>query len=443
MRPYMSLQVESSTRLVMTPQLKQAIELLQMSSVELDSFLQSQAADNPLLEISPPAWEQPVGLSLARARGTTQWNAHSQQIFDVPCPVDPRKELLTEIQLASSDSLLRRAAAVLVDSLDARGFLPEFTAQFVEQVGFSQRDLSNARELLMHVGPPGIGARSVAECIALQLKLRGCLTPLAESILAEYLPLLSGRLDRIAARLNVSLGDVVAVVDSIRACHPYPGACFTLSNSGVHTVIPDVYITRRGQGFEAHVNQSRSASVANGYPEHSLREQAADSEVRVYLDECMRTALWLVRAVEHRRETLLRITRALIDFQFAYLQCGTAHLRPLTLAAVAAEIGVHESTVSRAIAQKFALTPRGLLPLKWFFDSGVKSSGGSIAAEAVKEKIALLIGLEDKSVPLSDEQIALLLKQQGIYISRRTVTKYRESISILPSAGRRRYDIMG
>lgn len=439
MRPGLTLQLEHSVRLVMTPQLKQAIELLQMNTLELDSFLRAQIADNPVFELVSPPWEQPAGISLERVKHTAKGRygddePHDQ--YDPPGAPDPRSELLLEISISSVSPAVKRAAVVLVDSLDSRGYLPEFSSQFIKEVGFGRRVLLLAQKLLQSIGPPGFGTQNLADCLLLQLYQREMLTPLAEKVVRDYLPLLGARLDRVALQINVSLAELCPILENIKACDPSPGSRYCLP-SPTTSVVPDVYILRSHDGFTAHVNQSLSSRIVVSDVYRRMAEQVQNGETKSYIDDCMRSALWVMRAVEQRRETLLRITQALIKLQYGFLAYGTSYLRPLTLAVVATEVGVHESTVSRAVSHKQVLTPRGLCSLKSFFDSGVKSNAGGIAAEAVKERIAKLIGQEKRASPLSDEQIANMLRRDGIQISRRTVAKYRESLSILSSAGRR------
>ncbi|MDP3487902.1 MAG: RNA polymerase factor sigma-54 [Bacillota bacterium] len=439
MRPGLTLKLEQSARLIMTPQLKQAIELLQMNTLELDSFLRVQIAENPVFEFTSPPWEQPAGLGLERVKNSVKWDNGDDEpteLYDPPDSPDPRGELLLDISLSSASAVVKRAAEVLVYSLDSRGYLPEFAPEFIKEVGFSRRVLVLAQRLLQAIGPPGFGTQNLVDCLLTQLYQRGALTPLTERVVRDYLPLLGARLDRVAQQINVSLAELGPILESIKACDPSPGSRYCLP-SPTTSVIPDVYILRSHDGFAAHVNQSLSSRLVISDVYRNMAEQVRDGEAKSYIDDCMRSALWVMRAVEQRRETLLRITQALIKLQYGFLAYGTAYLRPLTLAVVATEIGVHESTVSRAVSHKQVLTPRGLLPLKTFFDSGVKCSAGGIAAEAVKERIAKLIGQEDRASPLSDEQITTMLKNDGIQISRRTVAKYRESLSILSSAGRR------
>jgi len=403
-----------------------------MNAAELDCFLRLQVAENPVLEMVSASWEHPVGLGLSRIKDRT----HSLDVSD------PRGELLLDISLSSCSVRVKKAATVLADSLDNRGFLPDFTPQFAKEVGFDLRTLTSAKELLQTLGVPGFGAHNLAESLLLQLRHKNQLTALAEKVVSDYLPLVGSRIDRLASTVGASLVELQQVLEHIRACNPCPGSRYCRTES-VANVIPDVYIVKSHEGFEAYVNQSLASSIIINDSYRQMAEQARDGNTKSYIDDCMRNALWMFRAVEQRRETLQKIAQTLIIKQYAFLAYGTAYLRPLTLAAVAAEVGVHESTVSRAVAHKHALTTQGLVPLKAFFDSGVRSRGGEMAAEAVKERIVRLINQEDKSSPLSDEQIASLLKADGIHISRRTVAKYRESLDILSSAGRRRYDIMG
>lgn len=444
MRPDLQLQPVQTGKLIMTPQLKQAIELLQMTAAELDAFLLQQVTENPMLELHGTHWEQPSGITLERVKNRTLWKNHKDdqaQIYDIPCRAGACAELESEIRVSEAPEQVKKAALKLVHSLDNRGYLPSLDETLARELGLSLALLCKGKRLLQSLGPPGFASESIEECLLLQLAQREALSPLLEQLVRHHLHEISSRVDRLAVKLGAPVSDLQRAVAVIRQCDPHPGACYSRHEEAA-TIVPDVYIIKRHEGYRAVINHrvGNQVMVSDHYKALS---QSCDRSTREYLEERLRQAQWITRAVEQRRETLLRISSAVIEYQRAFFEYGRLYLRPLTLAAIAVAVGVHESTVSRAISNKYALTPRGIFALKDFFDSGVQSAAGAIAAEAVKGRIQYMVNNEDGFRPLSDEQIKNALQREGIDISRRTVAKYRESLGILSSAQRKHYDIMG
>ncbi|MBT9152689.1 MAG: RNA polymerase sigma-54 factor [Firmicutes bacterium] len=406
--------------IVMTAKLKQAILLLPMTNAELESYLLSQAAENPLLEIKTIPWEGRF------------WPRTSPSMA-----VDPRDELRTEIRLSDAPPPVKRAAIALVDSLDDRGLLPSIDENLARELGIARATLRLGKWLLQALGPPGFAAESWCESFLLQMANRDLLTEGREKIIRTYFAEAKPSADRVASLTGISRREVQAVLAELKTCDASPGGRYaSWQYTGTGSVSPDVCFTKVADSFHAEVKQP----LINERRMDSLYCKLlgeADRNTKKYLRQCYQQGRWLARAVVQRRDTLLRISDILAAWQSSFLEHGQAYLRPLTMAEVASEVGVHESTVSRAVSHKYALTPRGVLPLKDFFSAHVQALHGRVASRAVQEKINQVISQEDKSFPLSDEEVKKELAAEGINIARRTVAKYREVLSILPRGQRK------
>lgn len=439
MRPEFTLEQVPACRLIMTPKLAQAIELLSMTSAELDAFLMEQVAENPVLELVESRWEQPAGVMLERVKirdRQLSGGVTANPPFEIPSPVDGYGELESDIRLSDAPVVVRQAARQLVNSLDRRGFLPTLDDSLAGQLGVPLAELVRGKQLLQQLGPPGFAAESLEESLLHQLACRNALTPLAEKVIRHHLSEIPQPADKLAAKLAVPLRALEQAILDIRACDPHPGArfdCYGIEAS----VVPDVYIVSEQGGYRAVVNQSIGNRVVVSELYRELTA-SCDDHTRAYLEERMRHALWVMWAVEHRKETMQRIADAVVAFQQQFLTHGVSCLRPLTMSLIAQAVAVHESTVSRVVSGKFALTPRGLFPLRAFFGSGVAGLAGPVSSQAVKALMQRLVKEEDATRPLSDEDIKVILAGEGICLSRRTVAKYRESIGIPSSPLRRK-----
>ncbi|HHY92490.1 MAG TPA: RNA polymerase factor sigma-54, partial [Firmicutes bacterium] len=295
---------------------------------------------------------------------------------------------------------------------------------------------------IQRLDPPGVGARSLEECLLIQARVLGRLTPAVRRVIKNHLcDLAEGRLTRVAAALDLSLEQVQGIRDFIRTLDPKPGRSYA-SGEETHYVVPDVSVEKVEGEYVILVNDTMASRLTlNNYYRRLLAHPAeCDPHTRRYLEHKLNSALWLIRSIEQRRLTMYRIVEVLLKRQRAFFDFGVRCLRPLTLRQVSEEIGLHESTVSRATANKFIQTPQGLFPLRFLFGSGVENKSGlATAAESVKRLLADLVAREDPRHPLSDQKLAELLEQQGINVSRRTVAKYRQEAQIPSSASRRRY----
>ncbi|MBP2020068.1 RNA polymerase sigma-54 factor [Symbiobacterium terraclitae] len=452
MRLGFNLRMQQTQRLVMTPELRQAIAVLQQPIAELSEVIAGELLDNPCLEAEPrEAAEGAVrpgetGQLLDYLRqgedgGAAAPEREEERTFEAVTPGLPTlaEHLDGQLGLMRLDAGQRRIARFLVGCLDEHGYLRTPVAEIAAQLRVSAQQVEAALEIIQSLDPPGVGARSLAECLLIQWAARGGTNPLVPRLITDHLDdLAAGRIPRIAERLGVSCAEVQAAADAVRTLDPKPGRHFGRADEARY-IVPDVVVERVGGEYVVLVNEAPLPRLRVSQHYRRLLDEA-DGATRRYLEERVQSALWLIRSIEQRRMTLLRVTEAIVRFQRPFFDRGPRYLRPLTLREVAEEVGVHESTVSRATSRKWAQTPQGTFELKYFFSSGVETGrGDAVAAEAVKRLIADLIRQEDPAEPLSDQALTDALSARGLRISRRTVAKYREEMGVPNSARRRRY----
>ena len=462
------LQTSLGQQLVMTPQLRQAIRLLQMSAMELEAEIATAVESNPLLDWTedeagddnapavetPPDEPRETGDDDWSPPDTETWSAsgsggsfdddddHGSAAERVAETETLHDHLLWQLHLSHLSMRDRRIGAALIDALDDDGYLREPLAGIAESL---RPDLHAEVEQVLTVlhqlqrfDPPGVAARDLRECLRLQLDALSDGTPgkaLAIAVVAD--PFLLERLPRIGAaglatEFKRPVAELEQVVQLLRGLDPKPGAQIGELAHDTY-VVPDCVVWRQKGVWRVALsgNALPKVGIHKGY-ERMIR-QCGESDAG-YLRGQLQEARWLLKSLEARGDTLLKVMRCLLRQQAAFLEFGEQALRPLTLREVAGEVGLHESTVSRAIARKYARTPRGTLPLKAFFASGVGTeSGGEASSTAIQSMIRKLIETENPRKPLSDAKLADLLKANGIPVARRTVAKYREAMDILSS----------
>ena len=469
-------------KLVMTPQLRQAIKILQLPRGELDTLIDEELAENPVIE---RVTEDEAIFDDGRGNGeeptqTATQEAHTEkdqidwQTYlstynnnnDMPAPPPtgdedaeserqnapedrlPRTESLTEhltwqLRFRSLTKTEEHLASLIVGNLDVDGYLEASAEELAESAGGSPEEVARVLRIVQSCDPIGVGARDLQECLLLQLRaaqhegeaIDESLIRLTTLIVQRHLQSLEGRrYDRLAKALNVPTEEVQRAIKLITALEPKPGRNYGAGD--IRYVTPDVYVHKIGDEYRVTLNEEGlpRLKVSNAY-RHLLTQ---DGEAKEYVQDKLRAAAWLIKSIHQRQRTLLLVAESLVKFQQDFLNYGVSHMRPLVLRDVADDIGAHESTVSRAIAGKYIATLRGLYPLKKFFTTGLKSHyGQDVSAESVKAQIRALIDREDPYKPLSDEEIAKTLSRSHIRIARRTVAKYREGLNILSSAKRK------
>lgn len=510
------LEFRQTQSLVMTPQLMQAIKLLQLSNLDLVAFVEEELERNPLLERATddgdpadrPEQAEPAGDSDGATDDGSfntqddqdgdgfevaeQWmdrdlgsRAEMEQTFDTGLdnvfPEEPAElaarttqdtapasavewggaashdgdynlesfvaaeatladHLSEQLALAIADPVQRLIGQYLIDLVDEAGYLPADLGQISDQLGASATDIEDVLAIVQKFDPPGICARSLSECLAIQLRERDRYDP-AMRALVENLDVLARRdvamLRKICGVDDEDLADMIA---EIRQLDPKPGLKF--GSSRVQTVVPDVFV-RRGPdgGWAVELNSDTLPKVLVNQSYYSeLSGNLRKGEDKSYFADCLQNATWLVRALDQRARTILKVSTEIVRQQDAFFQHGVAHLRPLNLKVVADAIQMHESTVSRVTANKYMATPRGVVELKYFFTAAIASADGGDAhsAEAVRHRIKQMIDAENPNEILSDDTIVEMLRTAGIDIARRTVAKYREAMRIPSSVQRRR-----
>ena len=474
-----SLSIRQSQQLVLTPQLTQAIKLLQLSNLELESFIEEELSKNPLLEArSDEPDEQPAGDFVAEDSEGDEAPEDpgaddlimGQADDDRPLDVDWQSEALEtdsfsdvvtsggseegfdfdRVQYAASslaqylqDQLHGQSgdvgdlARLIAETLDETGYLTIPLEQIAELAGAPLMLVERALEIIQGLDPAGIGARSLAECLALQAKAADRYDP-AMARLIDNLDLLSkGRTADLKRICSVDDEDLADMIRELRAYDPKPGCRF--SGNATEEVTPDVFVRRTRAGFAVELNQATLPRLlVNRRYYQELKSGPQDKTSRAWLSECLQSANWLMKALDQRARTIIKVVSEIVKRQHGFFERGVSAMKPMTLREVAEAIGMHESTVSRVTSNKYLLCDRGLLELKYFFGSGVASAEGEggAAAEAVKAGIRTLIEAETEI--LSDDAIAALLKQKGFDVARRTVVKYREAMGIGSSIQRRR-----
>ena len=485
------LQQRQTQQMVLAPQLRQSLKILQVAALDLRSVIQEELQSNPTLEELPmegvsldqsppettagsdasggdasagdtsPDQREELDFSkeyevltkldndwrdyMAQAGGAQPYTSEDaerrQHFFDsLVSEVSLQEHLIRQAELADLTPEAQAAMHFLVGNLDDRGFLTQSPSDIALQAGISLAAVQEALKALKTFDPPGIGAQNLAECLLAQLAAKGRAESLASRIIKHHFQLLTRRrIPEIARKLGAPLDEIQGAIEEIGTLDPAPGRRFAADTN--RSVAPDVTVTRDGDNWQITLNQDYipRLRISNTYRELIAKGQLNKQE-RDYLRERMRSGKFLINSIEQRQQTIERITREIVRVQEHFFEHGVAHLKPLTMTQIAEAVGVHETTVSRAIANKYIQTPHGVFEMKFFFTPGFQAeSGAAVSNKSVKEMIADLIALEDKSSPLSDQDIVAKLTEKGLTVARRTVAKYREELGIMPSNLRRDY----
>ena len=485
-------QQRMSQQLVITPQLRQAIKILQVSRAELEQLVEEELEENPVLEeavtdereataeeeqprteerLETPAEPEQEWPEISQRETTTEvepdnglngvdwedyFRNHENDRHDIAAPrsdFDDEKRpsventlvrgqsltdhLLWQLQMNELDEEEQAVTAMLIGNMDDDGYIQLAVEEIAFQSGKDFEVVECALRRIQELDPPGVGARDLRECLRLQLRARGEEDSLADRIVRDHLPLLEGkRFDKIAKDCGCSVEEVAGAATAIGTLEPKPGRNF--GDGDVRYITPDVFVTKVGEEYVVTLNDDGLPRLRVSSYYRTVLEGAGGNEAKRYVQDKMKSALWLIKSIQQRQRTLFMVTSSIVKFQRAFLDLGIAHLRPLVLKDVALDIGMHESTVSRATANKYVHTPQGIFELKFFFTSSISTgSGDDVSSESVKDRIKAIVTAEDAKHPLSDQHIAEILDKEGVKVARRTVAKYREIMNILPSSKRR------
>ncbi|KXG76655.1 RNA polymerase sigma-54 factor [Fervidicola ferrireducens] len=461
-----SLTLSQTQKLLMTPELRQAITILQLSSLELCDYIEQELLNNPLLdkeEDDYPAFSED-GMRVDEGKtneDTIEWEEYLQDYFDwdfLRFPRERKEEetsfenfvsatqtlqehLLMQLRLVAADKKIFKIGEFLIGNLDKNGYLTVSVQEAARILKVPAEEVEKALKVVQTLDPPGVGARNLQECLLIQVEQKGIKDPKLKELIEHHLKdLAEARYTRIAEKLNVPLSKVQELKDIVLSLDPKPGRNFSSVNE-THYVVPDAVIEKVGDEYVVIMNDSVTPRLSiNPYYRSLLLSEDKESVTSKFLTRKLEAALWLIKSLEQRRMTLYKVIKAIVEVQREFLDKGISGLKPLTLKQIADVVGVHESTVSRAISGKYVQTPRGVFELKFFFQNGLENeNGSSTCAETIKKMLKEMISNEDPYNPLSDQMIADDLKKKGIRISRRTVAKYREQLGIPSSAKRKRY----
>ena len=449
----LKLNISQKQKLILTQIMQQSINVLQMSAYDLREYIEKEFEENPILEADFNLIESKDNIDNTQLskylndRYDENYNyQHNNEdevsvfnfISDKKSLKDYLYEQLGEIK---SDIKIKKVVSYMIESLDSRGYLENTLEEICSDLGIDKEKVQNALEILQSLEPCGIGARDLKECLLIQLKSKGILDEIIKEIVLKYLEYIADcKYNYIAKELKITPKEVQAYGDIIKSLEPKPSRGY-YTGEEVKFIIPDAYIVKIGDKYNVIMNKDiiPNITINNLYKQEILNGKNK-KEVE-YVKEKVNDAIGLINDIEQRNNTILKLLECIVKKQKAYFENGQEYLKPMTLRDLADEMDLHESTVSRAIKDKYILTSRGTVKIKDLFCNGIVSSGingEGVSTNTIKNKIKQLIQLENKNKPLSDQAICDLLKKEHIDISRRTVAKYREELGIKSSSKRKR-----
>lgn len=472
------LTIEQAQKLVMTPELIQAIQILQFNTQELDAYIQEQILVNPVLEQSSAGTTEESsheGHEESFVEGKKEAeNKSKDDEFDwkeyikdrqyddisykqgeykndddkdhnyeryVSSDITLPEHLMFQLQFAADRKGIIKVGKYIIESLDENGYMTSTREEIAEATGCSLEKVNETIDIIHTFDPVGVGARDLKDCLIIQLRQKGLLTELFEEVVSKHLEeLADNKLGVIAKEMGIAAAEVQSMSDIIRTLEPKPGRQFA-SQIETKYIIPDVIVEKVDGEYTVTINDSSMPHLMlSSYYQDLLKTAEKDDKLSKYLSDRVNSALWLIKSIEQRKQTIYNVVDAVVKYQKDFLDKGSKYLKTLTLKDIAEEVGIHESTVSRSINGKYMQCPRGVFEIKYFFSAGVSGSRGEgISSNSIKEFIKEMVDNEDPKSPCSDQEMAERLKGKGISISRRTVAKYRDEMQILSSSKRRRY----
>ena len=481
--------------LLMTPQLQQAIKLLQLGRLEYLEAIQKELLDNPVLEevreasssaqaggdgpVSTPSFDSQGDFDSGRDAPLSDpnnqvetpqreaiaapmpWEEYLQQFTDSRGAATPKglidhedrpqsdnavsreenlaDHLIAQLRMSDLDAQGKLIALHIVGNLNRDGYLCAEYEEIAQSCECEVGDVEMVMEFFRTLDPAGVASRNLQECLLAQLEVMGLASSLESRIVRDHLSKLESRkYEQIAKAEMVDIDRVFTAVKLIQKLEPRPARSF--SDETARYIVPDIYVYRDSGEWVVTLNEDGLPKLrVSPYYLQLLKSEGEDSEAnRAYLNERLKAASWLIKSIHQRQQTIYKVTQSIVKFQSGFLEHGVSQLKPLVLKQVADDIGMHESTVSRVTTNKYVHTPQGVFELKFFFTTGIKSAGGDVSSSSVKDKIKNIILAESADNPISDQQIVEMLKKENIEIARRTVAKYREGLNILSSSKRKR-----
>ena len=456
---------------ILAPQLQQSLLILQTPLLELRNLVQQEMETNPVLEellteLSPEErdgaeasaddnfkeefeklatldeeWRDYMAQSGSYSGRSQEAKDKRQFFFDsIATQETLQQNLIGQLNQTALNAADRKAAELIIGNIDDNGFLQATPEEMTLNTGIPKEDFERMLALIQSFYPPGVGARDLRECLRIQLERVGKQNSLEYKIISEHMEDLGKRrFPEIARRMGMSVEKVQECANNIARLNPRPGQIF--ATAPPNYVLPDVTVEKTDGDYQVILNgeQIPHLRISNTYKD-IMAQDGNGSEVKDYIRDKIRSGKFLIRSIHQRQQTISSIAQQIVSRQRDFFEHGTSHLKPMTMKEIADAVGVHETTVSRAVSGKYMATPQGVFEMKYFFTSGYQTaSGESMSNTSVKEVILDLVKNEDGNAPLSDQEIVLILSERGIPIARRTVAKYRTELNILPSNMRRKY----
>ena len=456
-----------SQQLIMTPQLQQAIKLLQLSRLELLETITQEMESNPLLDEQnldeadedkgpreektdveveePPLPEVAVDDSV---NDDMDWETYLSEYNTgwAETPYDARElpsyenmtssdtniysHLMWQLNMGHYNEMQRDIGIQIIGNLDVDGYLKSSVEEIAQATGYYQDDVLDMLRLDQQFDPVGVAARNTQECLLIQARFQNLGGTIVEQIILDHMNNLENkRYDRIAKELSIPIKEVLASISVITSLEPKPGRLY--HDDETIYISPDIYVFKVGDNYEIVLNEDGMPKlrINNYYREILSNKKILSDNTKQYIQEKLKSAAWLIKSIHQRQRTIYKVTESIVQFQRSFFDKGVAHLKPLVLRDVAENIQMHESTISRVTTNKYVHTPQGVFELKYFFNSAISSmDGDSVASESVKARIKNIIKSEDKAKPYSDQEVADMLKEYNIDVARRTVAKYRETM---------------
>jgi RNA polymerase sigma-54 factor len=463
----LGLSARLSQRLILTPSLQQAIKLLPLTTLELAEVLEQEVMENPLLE-EVPVEETKTAEELAQEEPPEreekaedplkeieierffedyfddggERRMRPSEVPDVP-PIentltetpDLYDHLLWQLRMTEADELVMEVGEAIIQNLDEDGLLRVSLEDVAAMGPWPIETVEGVLARVQALDPPGVAARSLTECLRIQLRVLGLEGSPADLMVRDHIKQLqSHQYPEISRHMGLTPEEVAHHLEIIRGLSPRPGNRYSPNKSAY--ILPDVFVVKEGEEYKILLNDDGlpKLRISPTYRRMLDHKEPGSEETRAYVKDKLRSALWLLKSVDQRQRTIYKVAESIVRHQRAFLDHGITHLRPLVLRDVAGDIGMHESTVSRVVANKYMHTPRGVYEMRFFFHSGITSSmGEAVSSVSIKDRIRKMIDDEDASRPLSDSKIAEVLGAEGLPLARRTVAKYREELRIPPS----------
>lgn len=469
------LHLKLGQKLVMTPSLQQAIKLLPLARLELQNYLAQEMQVNPVLEETvtqqedeeydaesemKEAEEQAAEKEEKGKEGvndTFDYEAFFRDYFDLSYtpftspeiteypsfentlvnPTSLSSHLEWQLGLSSPPEPINGIVSEIIGNLDENGYLKVPLEEIAQSNGYDMKDVEKALNIVQHLDPIGVGARDLKECLMIQVHHYGYTGTPVETIISEHLDLLRNHnYNELAKKLKCSLDEVETWVDHVKHLDPMPGLKF--SSSRPQYVTPDVYVIKVDGDYKIILDDDGIPKLRINPIYRRMMEESNSPETIEYIKDKIKSALWLIKSIDQRQKTIYKVAESIVRHQRSFLDYGIEFLKPLILKTVAEDIGMHESTVSRAVTNKYMHTPQGVFEMKFFFHSSLSNSRGvDVSSLSIKERLKKIIEAENPGKPLSDSEITTIFQKEGLKISRRTIAKYREDMKIPPSHQRR------